>query len=87
MVTLFVSYDWKKNSYKGWGTPVIFLLLFCALLCFIRYQDERYYNTSNYHIEKTNKTVIIDGVSVKNDTLIKIRKIKNKIEKLKKEIQ
>jgi hypothetical protein len=72
LVTLVVSYNWEKSSYKGWGSPVVFMLMSCALLCFMKYQDGRYYKTSNYRIEKTIKTVIIDGISVKNDTLIKI---------------
>jgi sensor histidine kinase regulating citrate/malate metabolism len=74
IVLLFLAYDVNKQTYKsGYYAALIFTSMFIASCLIMVFKNNQQFPTSQYYVEKTIKTEIVNNVIVKNDTLIRIK--------------
>jgi len=74
IVILFLGYDPEKRTYKGGFYPaMIFISMFITVFFLMIFKNHQQFSTSKFYVEKTIKTEIKNNVTVKNDTLIRIK--------------
>jgi len=74
IVILFLGYDWNKQTYKsGPSTALVFVCMFVVACSILVFKNHQQFSTSQFYVEKTIKTEIVNNVIVKSDTLIRIK--------------